>query len=67
MDDLGTRIRRRRERLKLAQDTVAAAADISPAYLCRIELGNRVPTLDVLGRIASALGTTSAALLRSVA
>lgn len=38
------------------QAAVAAAAGISRAYMCEIEAGHAVPSVDVLAAIASALG-----------
>lgn len=41
---------------RLTQEQLAERADIGASYLARIEIGTRRPTLDVLGRIADALG-----------
>ncbi|MFH0900077.1 MAG: helix-turn-helix domain-containing protein [Pseudomonadota bacterium] len=46
----------RRERGGLSQEEVAGDARIAPGYLSRIETGQRVPTIEVLERIAHALG-----------
>jgi transcriptional regulator with XRE-family HTH domain len=40
----------------ISQRAVAQAAGISPAYLSAIEAGLRTPSVDVLSRLASALG-----------
>lgn len=52
---LGGRIARFRIDSKMTQEVLAEKADIAPSYLARIETGSRHPTLDVLGRLASAL------------
>jgi transcriptional regulator with XRE-family HTH domain len=43
----------------------AERAGITRAYLSNIENGHRLPTLDVLLRIADALGTSVSSLLRT--
>lgn len=53
---LGARIARFRTHAALTQEQLAEKADIAPSYLARIEAGTRHPTLDVLGRLAQALG-----------
>jgi transcriptional regulator with XRE-family HTH domain len=60
---LGARIARFRADSKMTQEVLAERADIAPSYLARIETGSRHPTLDVLGRLASALGLSLARLL----
>jgi transcriptional regulator with XRE-family HTH domain len=53
---LGKRIADRRKALTLTQESLAEEAGIGSSYVARIETGTRKPTLDVLGRIAEALG-----------
>ena len=60
---LGARIARFRADSKMTQEVLAERADIAPSYLARIETGSRHPTLDVLGRLASALQLSLARLL----
>lgn len=52
---LGARINRFRAFATLTQEELAERADIAASYLARIEAGTRRPTLDVLGRLATAL------------
>ncbi len=55
----------RRARLQLSQRALAARSGVNVAYITQIETGNRNPTLLILGRLARALGTDIATLLRS--
>jgi putative molybdopterin biosynthesis protein len=57
-----TRVRARRDELKLPQQDLAASAGISRQALGAIESGRSAPSVDVALRIASALGTTVEAL-----
>lgn len=61
---LGHRIKQQRRKLQLTVAALAAAADISPAYVSSIENGSAVPSLSVLARVAHALDLTLAELLR---
>jgi transcriptional regulator with XRE-family HTH domain len=68
---LGTSLHDRRVELGLSLRAVAARAAISPAYLATIEQGRNpstgrppVPSVEVLSRLASALGVDVNALLR---
>lgn len=54
---IGERIQEIRKKRKLSQEQVAERADISPNYLSRIECGKENPTLDMLIKLARALGT----------
>lgn len=60
---LGARIARFRADSRMTQEVLAERADIAPSYLARIETGSRHPTLDVLGRLASALSLSLGRLL----
>ncbi|MFT3698073.1 MAG: helix-turn-helix transcriptional regulator [Kofleriaceae bacterium] len=60
---LGGRIARFRIDSKMTQEVLAEKADIAPSYLARIETGSRHPTLDVLGRLASALDLSLARII----
>lgn len=53
---IGERIQEIRKKRKLSQEQVAERADISPNYLSRIECGKENPTLDMLIKLARALG-----------
>ncbi|MDW8006457.1 MAG: helix-turn-helix transcriptional regulator [Thermomicrobium sp.] len=61
---LGQRIRALREAQGLRQEDLAARAMVNQSYLSQIENGKRDPSLDVLERIADALGIPVADLLR---
>lgn len=52
---LGDGIRKYRKLAGLTQEKLAERIDINPVYMGQIERGYRVPTVDVLLRIARAL------------
>jgi transcriptional regulator with XRE-family HTH domain len=52
---LGEGIRKYRKLAGLTQERLAERIDINPVYMGQIERGYRVPTVDVLLRIARAL------------
>ncbi len=52
---LGEGIRKYRRLAGLTQERLAERIDINPVYMGQIERGYRVPTVDVLLRIARAL------------
>jgi transcriptional regulator with XRE-family HTH domain len=52
---LGEGIRKYRKLAVLTQEKLAERIDINPVYMGQIERGFRVPTVDVLLRIAKAL------------
>ena len=54
---VGTNVRRLRVAQKLTQEQLAHDAEIDLTYLGGIERGRRNPSIEVLGRLASALGT----------
>lgn len=56
-------VRARRKELGQNQTDLAKASGVSQAYVAQIEAGIRVPTLEVLANLATALGTTPSALL----
>jgi transcriptional regulator with XRE-family HTH domain len=56
---LGRRIRRVREEAGLSQRQVMRGSGFSPAFLSRIEHGERYPSERVLRVLASRLGTTA--------
>lgn len=60
---LGTRLRAQRRSLGLTLSEVADAAAVSMTYLSNIERGRGNPTLEVLTRIAAALGVDVGALV----
>jgi DNA-binding XRE family transcriptional regulator len=52
---LGEGVRKHRNLAMLTQEKLAEKVDINPVYLGQIERGYKVPTIDVLLRIARAL------------
>ncbi|UXJ50812.1 helix-turn-helix domain-containing protein [Pseudomonas citronellolis] len=53
----GPAIRKHRESLRLSQEELAARASIDRTYISGVERGTRNPTLEVMQRIATALGS----------
>jgi len=70
MDDwrgtVGMNVRRFRQRAQMTQEQLAFAAEIDLTYVGGIERGKRNPSVLVLVRIATALGTEPAELLKTV-
>lgn len=60
--DVGPRLRALRERKGLTARQVAELADLTPAYLSRLENGRVSPTVATLARLLSAIGETMATL-----
>jgi transcriptional regulator with XRE-family HTH domain len=60
---LGERVRAERERRGLSAEVLAARSRVSRSMLYEIERGRKAPTVLVLDRIATALGTSLARLL----
>lgn len=61
---VGDNIRALREDRDIAQDELAHQSDIHPTYLSGVETGKRNITLNVLERIARALGVSEEVLVR---
>lgn len=62
----GPKIRRQRELRGYGLRRFAKAAQIHPAYLSRIERGERNPQPEVMARIATALGCRIADIQRNL-
>lgn len=60
-------VQRRRRDLGLSRERLAVTADTSVSTIQRLERDGRVPSLDILARIARALSTTTGALLEEAA
>ena len=60
---VGANIRRLRELRGLPQDELAHRAEVHPTYLSGVETGKRNITMNVLERLAQALGVTEAELV----
>ena len=63
MDDLGGRIRQERLHRRVSLEELAALSGVSSSMLSDVERGSKVPTVLVLDRIATGLGTSIARLL----
>jgi transcriptional regulator with XRE-family HTH domain len=63
---LGDEIRKARLTAKLTQEQLAFEADISRNYVSLLELNQKSPTVDVLLRIAAALGVRASELIKAV-
>lgn len=59
---LGTRIRERRKSLNMTQEVLAAVADLDRSYVGGIERGERNITIEMLGKVCTALHCDIAAL-----
>lgn len=64
---LGARVAQMRKQLHLSQEDLAKAAGVHRSYLSEIERGARNISLDVLERLAAALGVELPALLDTMA
>ena len=64
--ELGDRIRRHRERLGLSQEGLAYEADINRTYIASLEAGQRNPSLDLMARLAKALGIDLGELVKGL-
>ena len=53
---IGEAVLKYRKKAKLSQELLAEKADIHPNYVGRIERGECSPTVDILIRLAKALG-----------
>ncbi len=62
----GDAVRRRRLVARLGQEALAERAKIHRTHVGLIERGERQPTLGVIHKVATALGTTMAELLGDV-
>lgn len=60
---VGTRIRARREALRLSQAKLAELAKVTPNYVGILERGEALPTIQTLFVFAKALGTSATQLL----
>lgn len=63
MDRLGTHLRDRRRARGLTLDALASASGVSRSMISDVERGAKSPTVLVLARLATALGTTVSHLL----
>jgi transcriptional regulator with XRE-family HTH domain len=59
----GDRVRRYRRRLEWSQEDLAHEAGINRTYIASLEAGQRNPSLDLMARLATALGVDLGELL----
>lgn len=64
IEELGRRVKQERLRRGMTLQELAAASGVSRSMLSEVERNSRVPTVLVLDRIATGLGTSIARLLR---
>lgn len=63
MIQLGMTIKRLRLERKLSQKALAEGANLTPSFVSLIENGHRIPSVAVIGRMASALGLPEEVLI----
>lgn len=63
---IGANVRSRRERVGISQSDLAGRAGVDRAFLNRVELGTRNPTVVMLAKLANAMDTNVSALTRGV-
>ena len=61
--EMGKRIQKRRKEMKLKQTQLAELAGISNHYLCNIENGRSIPSLEIFAELCAALKVTPDYLL----
>jgi len=64
---LGLKIKKKRKELKYTQEQLAELCDISTGFLCHIEAGTRILSLETLYKIAISLKTSIDYLLLDTA
>jgi transcriptional regulator with XRE-family HTH domain len=62
----GAVLRRRREEAGISQEALAAEAELHRNYVGLLERGKQIPTILVVEKLATALGTTITSLMRDV-
>jgi transcriptional regulator with XRE-family HTH domain len=65
-EKFGQVIRRRRTTVGLGQEALADKAGLHRTHVSLLERGKRNPTLEVIKKLADALGTTMASLLQDL-
>ncbi len=64
--EFGDRVRSFRIELGLSQEALAYEADINRSYIASLEAGQRNPSLDLMARLAVALGVDLGELVRGL-
>ena len=62
----GRILRRRRHVLGVSQEELAHRADLHRTFISMLERGERTPSLEVIRKLALALGTTAGSLVTEV-
>lgn len=62
----GRVLRRRREEAGLSQEALAGRAGLHRNYVGLLERGERTPSIEVVRRLASGLGTTMTSLIQDL-
>jgi transcriptional regulator with XRE-family HTH domain len=62
---LGSNVHDRRTQIGMTQETLASTLDVTPLYVSAIENGRRLPSLPLLIKLASAIGSSLNALVES--
>lgn len=63
---IGKQIRERRTELKMTQEKLAEAAELSVSYMGAVERGEKLPSMETFIRLANVLETSSDRLLSGV-
>lgn len=63
---VGDEIKRRRENVGITQEELARVVCVSRSAIAQYERGYKLPSIEVLFRIADALDTTPTAILKAV-
>ena len=63
--NVGAEIKRRRENVGITQDELARVVCVSRSAIAQYENGYKLPSIEVLFRIADALETTPTAILKA--
>lgn len=62
----GAALRRRREALKMSQESLAGLAGLHRNYVGLLERGKQIPSILVVEKLARAMGTPISSLFKSV-
>lgn len=63
---IGSNLKTYRKRNKLSQEQLAELVEVSPTYISQIELGNKIPSLDVFLKLLIATNTSADLILADV-
>lgn len=64
--EFGDRVRAQRLKLGLSQEALAYRSSINRTYIASLEAGRRNPSLDLMARLAGALGVDLGVLLKGL-